>query len=312
MIFVLVASLIFSNPLSLSVNVVRSESNEVVDVVVYSGPGAYRQGVEYLTLFLEKNGYTYRGIEESDILKGLLNKAKVIIMPGGWAGEVDEYGNRGYGSMSQEAIERIRSFVRKGGSYLGICAGAYFATKNVVWEGKLSNGYLGIFNGYTIGPIDKIAPWPLSQWTNVSVEYTLNLGFTRTSTLYWGGPYFNSTTTNYTVLERYGINGKPATILFKYNSGNIILTGLHHEWPNYANKTITDQNNAVLNWIIGYLVNKSSINDQSTRPSNTLLIFVGSTIMIGTIAVAAIIIKLKKKTIGFRQFFFLSSYREIS
>lgn len=273
-------------------NIVKSDSS-TLDVAVYSGPGAYRQGVEYLTMFLEKNGYTYRGIDENDILNGVLNNVKVLLIPGGWAGEEDEYGNKGYGSMSQEAINAIKEYVKKGGSYFGICAGAYFATKNVVWEKQPSNGYLGIFDGYAIGPIEEIAPWPLSQWTNVSVEPTLNLEFTKTLTLYWGGPYFNSTTTNYTILERYSVNNKPATILFKYYEGNVILTGLHHEWPNYANNTLTNQNNEILNWIIGYLVNNSSIKGQPTGLNNTLLI-AGSITTIGVIIVAITLVKKRR------------------
>ncbi len=265
-------------------------NNNALDVAVYSGPGAYSQGVEYLTMFLEKNGYTYRGIDENDILSGVLNKVKVLLIPGGWAGKEDEYGNKGYGSMSQEAINAIKEYVENGGSYFGICAGAYFATKNVVWEKQQSNGYLGIFDGYAIGPIEEIAPWPLSQWTNVSVESTLNLGFTETLTLYWGGPYFNSTSVNYTVLERYSINNKPATILFKYHEGNVILTGLHHEWPNYANKTLTNQNNEILNWIIRYLVNHSNVKEQSTE-QNSLLLIIGSIATIGIIITGAIIVK---------------------
>ena len=269
------------------------DSTGVKDVAIYVGPGAESRGVLYLTSFLESKGYSYSAIDEKDILNGALDKAKVFILPGGWAGEVDEYGNKGYGSMSAEAVDKIKQFVENGGGFYGICAGAYFATKKVKWENALYDEPLGIFNGLAIGPIDEIAPWPLSTWTSDNISSNMNLGFNHTTSLYWGGPYFESNQTNFTILERYGVNGKPATIQFTYYKGPVILTGLHHEWPNYQNSTINNENEHILGWIINYLLKNSKVS--SGENFGISQIHVGLLVVLAILAISTFIYLKKRK-----------------
>jgi len=233
---------------------VETSSSDKKDIGIYAGPGAYQLGVTYLTQFAQSRGFTYKLLYEDDILNDELENVKLLIIPGGWAGEVDQWGRKGYGSMSSEAIDKIREFVKDGGSYYGICAGAYFASVNVIWEGGLFHNELALFNGTSIGPIEEIAPWPGTNWTNVLIESSLGINKTTVKAFYWGGSYFESDVINFTTLEKYEINNKPATILFNYGKGKVILTGLHHEWVNYQHPDWQKENWDVLEKILNTLI----------------------------------------------------------
>ena len=276
-----------------SISTAQIHSYQNKEIALYTGPGADSRGVLYLASFLDAHGYSYYSVEEKDILNGVLNHVKVFILPGGWAGEEDEYGNKGYGSMSSIAVNKIKKFVKNGGGFYGICAGSYFATKKVKWENELYDEPLGIFDGMAIGPIDEIAPWPYSKWTKVHINLTSELNFTQTTTLYWGGPYFESNETNFTVIETYDINGKPATIQFDYYSGPVILTGLHHEWSNYQNSTIKSQNEAILTWFVDFLLKNTEV--KSGEGENNLLLSLGILGVITTSFVFLAVIYLKKR-----------------
>ena len=253
--FLLVITIVFAS-LFLFINFRKPGNMKKIILGIYAGPGAYEDDVNYLTNFAIREGMKYRLLYEKDIVEGVLSDIEILIIPGGWAGRIDEFGRKGYGSMSEDAINKIRQFVEDGGAYFGICAGAYFASKYVLWEGTLYRNKLALFDGVSIGPIEDIAPWPLTNWTKIEIGTSLGVNFSEIVSFYWGGPYFYSNVTNFITLERYKINGKSATILFTYGKGKVILTGLHHEWINYQNKDIQEKNWIVLKKIILMLLEK--------------------------------------------------------
>lgn len=63
-------------------------------------------------------------------------------------------------TLGQLGCECIRSFIYEGGNYLGICAGAYFASRMVKFDVSgplevIGERKLGFFEGSAIGPINK-------------------------------------------------------------------------------------------------------------------------------------------------------------
>lgn len=64
----------------------------------------------------------YQKIDSDDLGNGILKDFDVLVMPGGSAT------TEGI-TMGPEAREEIRRFVRKGGIYLGVCAGAFLASR---------------------------------------------------------------------------------------------------------------------------------------------------------------------------------------
>lgn len=69
---------------------------------------------------------------------------RVIYVNGGKA---TAHGN----SLTPRGIERIRQYCAAGGSYVGTCAGAFFASKGTTKDGndKPNASYSGVWNGYT-------------------------------------------------------------------------------------------------------------------------------------------------------------------
>lgn len=63
----------------------------------------------------------------SDIRDGKLREQDVVIFPGG-------SGSKEAASLDKLGRDEVRSFVRKGGGYVGICAGAYLASADYEWS----------------------------------------------------------------------------------------------------------------------------------------------------------------------------------
>jgi len=96
-------------------------------VCIYAGAGAAL--AEDVELALDKLSIPYRGVSEQEIREGGLEDCGLLIVPGGYTARyVDALGGEGF--------ERIREFVAEGGGYIGICAGAYIAARNVEVPGR--------------------------------------------------------------------------------------------------------------------------------------------------------------------------------
>jgi glutamine amidotransferase-like uncharacterized protein len=107
-------------------------------VCVYAGDGAVlARDVE---VALDKLGTPYREADEQSIREGRLKDCSLLIIPGG-------YTARYVDALGQEDFEQIREFVAEGGGYIGICAGAYIAARNVeVTSRPPGLGIIGIRN----------------------------------------------------------------------------------------------------------------------------------------------------------------------
>ncbi len=96
-------------------------------VAIYNGAGASKS-ITSLEQALKK--YTHLKIESmgaEDIAKGGLKDFDVIIHPGGSGGGQGK-------ALGEKGREEERKFIRNGGGYLGICAGAYLATCDYDWS----------------------------------------------------------------------------------------------------------------------------------------------------------------------------------
>ena len=93
-----------------------------VQVAVYAGPGA---GAEYVaaleSAMAGQADLVVRRIQPADILAGGLNAVDVLVMPGGGSGGESL-------ALGPAGRDLVRAFLRDGGGYVGVCAGAYLAT----------------------------------------------------------------------------------------------------------------------------------------------------------------------------------------
>jgi len=106
---------------------------ELIRVGIYDHSTGTAKGPKSLRRFLvEESGFRCVKLTPADIRAGKLADVDVLIMPGG-------SGSGQSRNLEAEGREAIREFVRGGGGYVGICAGAYLATSHYDWSLHLIN-----------------------------------------------------------------------------------------------------------------------------------------------------------------------------
>ncbi len=197
------------------------------EVWIYSDDGAWIDGIIALEQFFDYNSITHKRVYAKDLnTSNSYSEADAICFPGGYAYDYKL-------ALSPKTIVNIREYVSKGGSYIGICAGAFFASSNVVWEGEEYPYSLSLFKGKATGSIQKIAAWDNYAMTKISINQE-NKIFQKIendlTVLYFGGPYFESEETIFDTIATWdGYNNFPAIINFNYEKGRVLLIGPHLE-----------------------------------------------------------------------------------
>ncbi len=106
----------------IATTVVPNSHSHFFKIALYCGSGAvYHKDVE---IALKKNNIEVQKIDEYMIKQGKLKNFKTLIIPGGATQVI-------LNSLKGAGFEQVRKFVRGGGKYIGICAGAYLAPKEV-------------------------------------------------------------------------------------------------------------------------------------------------------------------------------------
>lgn len=100
-------------------------------------------------------------------LEAFLKKAQILIMPGGR----DIFYHKAIGKQGCQAI---REFVHNGGVYVGICAGAYFASSYIDFyatEKEALKGirHLGLWKGTTFGPLYRSGEYRIDAEHSASI-----------------------------------------------------------------------------------------------------------------------------------------------
>lgn len=200
-------------------------------VFIYADNGVWDIGLEHLKFFFSEHGYSYKEIKAADIKAGIL-RAEVpplLVMPGGESWVYLE-------SLGDEGAEKILSYVRGGGAYLGICAGAFYATSHR--EGGAETGEYGIgllkgvaYDGTALGApsfVDGMMDFSiLSSAITTGIASSLKIAM-------FGGPSFRFSTLEATskkvkVLARFKLFKEPGMIAFQYGLGRAFLSGPHFE-----------------------------------------------------------------------------------
>ncbi len=215
-----------------------SISLKAEDVLIYSDDGAWEPGIIALENFYDYYSMSTKRIYADDINSGVIDSdCRIICFPGGYAYNYKK-------ALTNKGLNAIRNYIDSGGAYLGICAGAYFASTEVVWEGFSYKYGLGLFQGSTVGAIDSIAEWDQYSMTKIK---TIDPKFAPNDTLtnhvlYYGGPYFLSDSgfdfDTVSVWDEY--NKLPAIIKFTRGNGKVLLIGPHLEIEENDSRDGTD------------------------------------------------------------------------
>ncbi len=147
--------------------------------------------------------------------------------------------DRGYYRVLRGAgNRRIREYVFRGGAYLGICAGAYYAANEVVFEKGTSlevheKRDLSFFPGSAVGCLYR------EKKFSYTTETGLHFALIQTEeglfqSYYNGGCYFQEAESfpDVKILARYvdaEVPGAPAAVFRDFGRGKVFLSGIHPE-----------------------------------------------------------------------------------
>jgi glutamine amidotransferase-like uncharacterized protein len=180
-------------------------------ILLFTGAGTSSGDVAATETILKHNHVDYSTVSSAQ-LNGMsesqIRRYRLLIVPGG---NFIDIGN----SLTTRATANIRSSVQSGLSYLGICAGAFFAG---------NSGYNGL--NLTSGVIFSFYAAENRGIRKAAVAITRAEGPTLDQ--YWeDGPQFSGWGT---VVGKYP-DGTPAIVEGTFGSGSVILTGVHPEAP---------------------------------------------------------------------------------
>jgi len=141
-------------------------------------------------------------------------------------------------NMTEFGVKNIKRTVWNGGTYFGVCNGAYIAGKHVKYDdylgNRVSHAGLGLFSGTTVGPM---FPGMVSSDSITSSGIPVDVvdAYGQPHTVWYnnGGtfPGLGGRSTDYRVHAVYDTDEDyPAVVSFQYGSGTVILSGIHPEF----------------------------------------------------------------------------------
>lgn len=109
----------------------RAAEPDIVRVAILSGEGVSAGAPQKVAkCFDEEKSFAIDEISGKDIQAGALERYDVLICPGG-------SGSGQAKALGKEGRDRVHQFVKDGGGFVGICAGAYLASAEYPWALKL-------------------------------------------------------------------------------------------------------------------------------------------------------------------------------
>jgi hypothetical protein len=145
-----------------------------------------------------------------------------------------------FGNDSNFSAKNIKRTVWRGGTYFGVCNGAYIAGKCVKYDDminrRIKHGGLGMFSGTTVGPVypETASGRSIANPSGgMHVDVVDMYGQPHTVWYQNGGTFleFGKKHTDYRVHAVYDTDEYlPAIVSFRYGSGTVILSGVHPEF----------------------------------------------------------------------------------
>lgn len=104
----------------------------VINVAIYDRTGESKGADNLAGILTKEKGFEIARVTGEEIRNGAIRGMDVVIFPGG-------SGSKQSAHLEEAGREEVRRFVREGGGYVGICAGAYLASAEYPWSLHLIN-----------------------------------------------------------------------------------------------------------------------------------------------------------------------------
>jgi glutamine amidotransferase-like uncharacterized protein len=184
-------------------------------IALFAGSGAVL--AKDVGVALEELDIQYEKINENIIKEGRLQDFEILIIPGGYTETIIE-------ALGGESFEKIREFVRRGGKYIGICAGAYLAPKIVKLRFGRNEPGLDIINVEN----KREAGIGLKEIEILNENHPLAKGYRgKIKIWYQNGPFMKAGT-KVEVIAKYN-EDFAAIVASNYGKGKVILFSPHPE-----------------------------------------------------------------------------------
>lgn len=198
-------------------------------IVIYKDEGTGEFGLRCLEKFFEGEDVWFANAEA--VIDGrVLGMADIFVMPGGadlpYCKKLNGTGNA-----------NIRAYVEEGGTYLGICAGAYYACKAIEFHKGRADEICGsrelaLIDATAVGSLPGLASYYDETLHSAAItDITLADG-TNAQCFYKGGCRFDLPKDSpVEILARYaGLpDAPPAIVRARVGEGTAILSGVHFE-----------------------------------------------------------------------------------
>lgn len=198
-------------------------------IYIYNDKGVSNESVTHTKDFFSATSYNVKYLDAKDLLKGTWTQdAALFVMPGG--------ADRLYVTKLQgKGDEIIQKYVKEGGSFLGICAGSYYASGFVEFDKGGPDEVVGkrdlkLINSYAIGPVLARYSYNSNKGARAAA---LVCKTNKLNIFYNGGPYFKipaSNTTAEVICTYSEKDNLPAIVYSKYGKGKVLLSAVHFEY----------------------------------------------------------------------------------
>jgi biotin--protein ligase len=200
------------------------------NVIIYGDHGVSRDSFTHLSHFLKQSGAGCCLLNAVEVAQQNWEEdALLFVMPGGRDMPYHE-------KLKGAGIKKIQEFVEMGGVYLGVCAGAYFASSHIEFEKGtpleiIAERDLKFYKGVAKGPI--LGSGHFAYHHGGGILYP-KIQFLETGLVlpvyYNGGCGFpGAERIPKTKVHALFPNTVPAVIECKVGKGKAILTGVHPE-----------------------------------------------------------------------------------
>ena len=212
-------------------------------VLIYSGAGVSPECLKNTYHLFKKFSDDVRYAFPWNVIdENWENSTDIFVIPGG---EDEDY----HKDLGKIGCQKIREFVSAGGTYIGICAGAYFGARCVEFAKGTSMEVIGdrnlaFFNGTAVGPILK--PYSYDDNSGACAAKIALQNSQEIYIYYNGGCAFTPEPTdeNIEVIGRYSEKENlPAILKCKFGKGQAILSGVHFEQQDSNNRQIQEKLN---------------------------------------------------------------------